>query len=125
MQCLARVAWVCVLQLMVLVGGCSTIASDLDAATTVYRDADYELVERWMDALAVDRAAMSAGERLRYQYLSGMTAYRLGRAREALHHLLLAAALAQRAPDVLDSTDRVLMERTLDELQQSSYHHRG
>lgn len=125
MKWLVQHASVWALCTLALAAGCTTISSDLDAATTLYRDARYEMVERWTQALAPECPVMSDAERLRYQYLSGMTAYRLGQPDLALHHLLLAAVLAQRAPTTLEATDQALMERTLDELQQAYSRRRG
>lgn len=100
---------------------CTSIDADLRQATTLYEEARYEEVELWVAALGRERSSMSAAERLRFEYLAGASAHRLGRAEEAYHHLLLAAVLKSRAPrDTLSDEDRLLLERMLQELKQGT-----
>lgn len=98
-----------------LCGACSTIGEDLRTADTLYRDARYEAAEVWTTVLLPERAEMTLTERLRFEYLRGMCAYRLGRPDDALHSLALATELSERQPGALDKQDLSLMARIVEE----------
>lgn len=95
-------------------GACSTLTGDLRTAETLYRDARYEAAEAWTRVLARERTSMNTSERLWFEYLRGMCAYRLGHPEDSLHSLLLATELAERLPYALRAQDRALMARIVE-----------
>lgn len=97
------------------VSACSTLGDDLRRADELYRQARYESAEAWTRALQMERRAMTPSERLRFEYLRGMCAYRLGRHEEALHSLLLAQVLVADHPDGLQGQDKALLARIVAE----------
>jgi len=94
--------------------GCVTLGDDLRRADRLYRDARYEDAEAWTLALASEQPRMTSVERLHFEYLRGMCAFRLGRRDDARHFLLVAQQLVQQHPEGLAPLDRSLLERTLD-----------
>lgn len=106
---------VAVMGALIAVGllACSTLSDDLRRADDLYRQARYESVEAWTQALEGERSRMSADERLQFEYLKGMCAYRLGRLQDAQHALALAQVLAEDHPQGLAEQDRALLERIM------------
>ena len=96
--------------------GCVGVGQDLHAVSELYSDARYEEAEAWFAALRVDYADMNASQRVKYHYLSGMTAYRLSQMPDALHALALAEQAVRKQPDALSAEQRAVLHRTLDEL---------
>ncbi len=105
-----------VLVLIVLLGACSSAASDLRTARDLYRDARYEAAAAWLDALASDVPSMGTGDRATFHYLRGMTEYRLAQYQDALHDLALAAYVVSMQENALSPTQRSVLDRTLAEL---------
>lgn len=97
--------------LLIGVSACSTLGDDLQRADALYREARYESAEAWTRALEIDRSQMSPEERLHFEYLRGMCAYRLGRQQDALHALALAQVLVEDHPQSLSEQDRSLLVR--------------
>mgnify|MGYP001795595282 CR=1 FL=1 len=105
--------------------GCVTFRDDLSRAEALYVDARYEEAEVWFSALAPELRGAAAGDRLRFHYLRGMTAYRLEARRDALHHLALARELLSRAPEgVLAASQQAQLRRVLQELTPRGATHR-
>lgn len=101
-------------------GACSGISADLQVVTALYEDARYEHVQQWVAVLQTERSAMSEDERLRFHYLAGMAAYRLGQGAAAHHHLALAAVLHRRLPRGLSERDGALLRQAFSELSPAS-----
>lgn len=102
----------CVLAL----SACTSPNTDLLAAQTLYRDARYEQAAAWLDGLEAELPTMSAGERARFYYLRGMSAFRLGQRADALHYLALAQVLFSDDPADIPPPWRPVLERTLEAL---------
>lgn len=98
---------------------CSGVEYDLRAAHELYRDARYEAVQAWTAQLRREYGSMDPTQRASFHYLSGMTAYRLGQAEDALHELALAAHAAREQAKALSSEQLALLYRTLEELMAS------
>lgn len=98
------------------VGGCGGLQRDLRAANALYADARYEAVQAWLAQLRDEHPDMSGAELVQFHYLSGMTAYRLSQADEAVHELALAAHTAREQPSALRGDQLALLYRTLEEL---------
>lgn len=96
--------------------GCTSPATDLRAAQSLYRDARYEQAAAWLDALEPELASMSSAERARYYYLRGMSAFRLGQRADALHYLALAQVLFSDPRADVPPPWRPVLERTLESL---------
>ncbi len=109
---MARV-WALVL---VLGLGCNTVGDDLERATRLYRDARYEASLRWLVDLEDGTGSMSQRQRVRFYYLRGMSAYRLGQRDDALHFLALGMHAHTQAPGGLSARWRDVMQRTFEEL---------
>jgi tetratricopeptide (TPR) repeat protein len=107
--------------------GCTTTASELRASQALYKDARYEECQRYLEALELEVRDMSDQDLARFYYLRGMTAYRLGQPDEALHHLALAATLADEDEDRLPATWLPILRRTLEQVTPAtaSPHARG
>lgn len=111
----ARGSFRCTAVLVLSLVGCASLGDDLRQADALYREARYEDAEAWTAALMIERESMTPTQRLWFEYLRGMCAFRLGRDDDALHYLLLADELARRQPDGLSDHDRGLLERSLEE----------
>jgi hypothetical protein len=96
--------------------GCGSVDHDLHTARELYRDARYEDAEAWLARLRDDYAEMNHAQRTGLHFLTGMTAYRLGQADEALHELALAAHAAREQANPLGPEQLALLYRTLEEL---------
>ena len=102
--------------LLVGLGACATISDDLRRADELYREARYEDAEAWMVALGLERASMEPAQRVHFEYLRAMCAYRLDAPEDdALHYLLLADTLARAHPQVLSRRDQEMLARALGE----------
>ena len=111
-------AFCCLFSLAVC--ACGGTERDLHAVSALYADARYEAVQAWLGQMRDDYPEMSGAELARFHYLSGMTAYRLSQADEALHELALAAHAAREQPNALGSDQLALLYRTLEELSTSA-----
>jgi hypothetical protein len=104
------------LLLATAVAGCTTLNSDLQKAQSLYSDARYEDALSWLAQIEREEDAMAPGQRARFNYLRGMTAFRLGQRDDALHYLALASALLAEDDARLPDRWRPVMRRTLDEI---------
>lgn len=102
----------CVL-ILVLVGGCVSIRSDLERATLHYEQARYEAVLTWLDELEADLPRMNPADRSTFLYLRGMSAFRLGQRDDATHYLALARESIALDPDSLSASLQSTLERAL------------
>lgn len=110
-----RCAFAAIVLVTALVG-CTSLASDLHKAQSLYTDARYEDALAWLAQIEGAEDGMGAGERARFYYLRGMTAFRLGQRDDALHYLALASALLREDRTRLPEPWRPVMQRTLDEI---------
>jgi tetratricopeptide (TPR) repeat protein len=100
--------------------GCTTIGSELRSAHGLYKDARYEEALLWLNELQAETPEMAPPELVRFYYLRGMTAFRLGQREDALHYLVLAEQLSADQPDLLPEAWRPVMQRTLQEITPTS-----
>ena len=99
--------------LVVLLGlGCNTVGDDLGRATRLYRDARYEASLRWLVDLEDETGSMTPRQRVRFYYLRGMSAYRLGQREDALHFLALGMHAHAREPEGLTARWREVLPHT-------------
>ncbi len=98
------------------IAGCTSLSSDLQKAQSLYGDARYEDALAWLGQLEREADGMDDGERARFYYLRGMTAFRLGQRDDALHYLALASTLLAEDSSRLPDPWRPVMQRTLDEI---------
>ncbi|MEO0322752.1 MAG: hypothetical protein AAF447_07330 [Myxococcota bacterium] len=116
----------CLLVALGLCAGCVSFRDDLARAEALYVDARYEEAEVWFVALAPELRDAVTVDRLRYNYLRGMTAYRLEARGDALHHLALARELLERIPaGALPRPQAAQLRRVLDELTPRGPTHRA
>ena len=99
-----------------LVSGCAAVSTELETATALYDDAEYEAAERWLDELEPEAMQMTRNQQARFYYLRGMTAYRLGQRQDALHFLPLATVASTLGGGPRRPERRSILERTLREL---------
>jgi len=104
------------LPLLCATSACTSVASDLRTAQTLYKDARYEDAQHWLSELERETASMPKPELTRFYYLRGMTAFRLGQREDALHFLALADALCAEDGTRLPAEWQTVMERTLQEV---------
>ena len=77
------------LLLAFLLVACTTVRDDLRRAEVAFSEARYEDVESWASELAADLPSMTPEQRVQYYYLSGMSAFRIGKRARARHALAL------------------------------------
>ncbi|MDB4931696.1 MAG: hypothetical protein JWM10_4180 [Myxococcaceae bacterium] len=93
--------------------GCQNYRDQLDRADGHYRAARYEAALTNLEDLEGDFGHLDANEQVRYRYVRGMTAERLGQRDEARHWLALAREDVEQRPTALDEETRGLLQRTL------------
>ena len=113
---MCRLVW-----LLVLVTGCATYRDDLNRGQRMYLDTHYDRALAIWRTLEADLDALSPAEQTRYEYLRGMTDYRLGLRADARHWLAIARANDEAHPGGLDADARAQMARILDELNRETY----
>lgn len=106
-----------------LAGGCVTLSDDLHSAREAYEDARYNHALAWLRDVERSAADLEPDEQVRFLYLRGMTAYRLGQRDEALYYLSLIARPAENA--ALEPSWRGNAERALAELTPTDKDHRA
>jgi hypothetical protein len=74
---------------LLVVSGCAAVRDDLRRAESAFDEARYENAEVWLASLEEDIPSMEREMRIRYYYLRGVTAYRLGDKARARHFLAL------------------------------------
>ena len=96
--------------------GCAALTEDMRRAEASYDAARYEDALVWLVDLEADAPAMGLELRARYFYLRGVTEYRLGHRRDALHYLAVAREVSGDDGAGLRPEWRQIMDRTLEEL---------
>lgn len=107
--------------LLLAVTGCATYSDDLKRAQRSYLDARYDQALAIWRALESDLDSLSPEEQAQYEYLRGMTDYRLGLRADARHWLAVARATNESHPGGLDPEALAQTERILAELNQETY----
>lgn len=87
----------------------------------MYLDARYDQALALWRVLESDLDSLSPAEQSRYEYLRGMTDYRLGLRADARHWLAVARANNESHPGGLDPEALAQAERVLAELNQEAY----
>ncbi len=96
--------------------GCHHDRDQLDRADRHYTAAEYESAQSNLDDLDGDWAGFDPVQRLRYEYLRGMTAARLSQRAEARHWLAIAREDLTASPRGLSDEAQSLLRRTLAEV---------
>ncbi len=97
--------------------GCSTYRDQLDRADEHYRSAHYEWSLANLSDLEDDLDRLDPSERVRYEYVRGMTHARLGQRSDARHWLAIAREHGENeGASSMTEAMRSLMTRTLQEL---------
>jgi hypothetical protein len=99
---------------------CTSIATELRTAQSLYKDARYEEALLWLSALHNETSSMQRDELARFYYLRGMTGFRLGQREDALHYLVLAEQLSNEDSARVPQAWRPVMARTLQEITPTS-----
>jgi len=99
--------------LLASLGACQNYRDQLDRADVHYRAARYESALTNLEDLESDFGHLDAIEQVRYRYVRGMTAERLGQRDEARHWLSLAREGVEQRPAALDEETRAILQRTL------------
>lgn len=87
----------------------------------MYLDARYDQALAVWRVLESDLDSLSPAEQSQYEYLRGMTDYRLGLRTDARHWLAVARANNESHPGGLDPETLAQAERVLAELNQEAY----
>lgn len=106
---------------ILLAASCAAIGDDLRRAEQSYDQARYEDAQVWLIELERDEAQMDHGQRVRFHYLRGMTAFRLDDRRSALHYLAICNEENGEHGDALREEWRAALLRTLAELSPEDY----
>lgn len=97
--------------------GCQNYRDQLERADTHYRAARYEAALANLEDLEPDWSRLDRVERVRYEYVRGMTHARLNQRADARHWLAMAREEARTAgPAALTDEMRQLLQRTLAEV---------
>jgi hypothetical protein len=102
--------------LAVALTGCANYPDQLNRAEHHYQDARYEAALANLEDLEIHTPALSVAERVRYDYVRGMTHLRLNQPQDARHWLALAREEARDASSALTEEARNTIERRLPEL---------
>jgi hypothetical protein len=101
--------------------GCATYRDDLNRGQRMYLDTHYDQALATWRVLEPDLDSLTTAEQSRYEYLRGMTDFRLGFRADARHWLAIAKANNEAHPGGLDAEALAQLERILDELNKETY----
>lgn len=115
--------WSLAIALCALLGAfaCSNYADMLGRGQAYYERNEYERALSVWRNLEDDRDSLGADGRVRYYYLRGMTAFRLGYAPDARYWLGLAQASRPTARDALTADEGKRLEETLSGLSKQVF----
>lgn len=114
------------LTVIIVLGGCSSYRDQLDRADEHYRSAHYEWSLANLVDLEDDLDRLEPAERLRYEYVRGMTHARLAQRGDARHWLAIAREHSEgEGSAAMTDSMRSLMTRTLQELDAQAERDRG
>ncbi|MEO8800661.1 MAG: hypothetical protein ABI551_22415 [Polyangiaceae bacterium] len=108
--------FVAVLTLALAQEGCATYHDELARGETAFEANEHEKALAIFRALEPDLAHLDHAERARYDYLRGMTDYRIGYKTDARHWLLLAMNEEKEKPGTLPNDWKHRLEQTVNEL---------
>jgi Cys-rich repeat protein len=106
---------------LVLTTGCATYREDLNRGQRLYEENEYEHALAIFRVLENDTDSLELEDQSRYDYLRGMTDYRLGFRADARHWLAMAKATEQEHPGGLNPNWKQRLEEALNELNQEVY----
>ena len=108
------------LVLLALVLGCASNTDAIARGQRYYEDNQYErALAIWRD-MERRSASLTPAERARYDYLRGMTDYRLGFREDARHWLAIAKASRERAPGSWVPSWNERLDASLEDLARGS-----
>lgn len=113
--------FVALLALAVTVGACATYRQDLDRGQRLYEENEYEHALAIWRELEPDADSLSEKDQARYDYLRGMTDYRLQFRADARHWLALAKAVDMEHPGGLSSQWSDRLKSALADLNHDVY----
>lgn len=116
---------VVLLALALTIGACATYREDLDRGQRLYEENEYEHALAIWRELEPDADSLSEKDQARYDYLRGMTDYRLGFRPDARHWLALAKAVDMEHPGGLSSQWMGHLKTALADLNQDVYGTKG
>lgn len=96
--------------------GCATYHDELARGETAFEANEHEKALAIFRTLEPDLAHLDHPERARYDYLRGMTDYRIGYKTDARHWLLLAMTEEKERPGTLPDDWKHRLEQTVNEL---------
>ncbi|HEX7664843.1 MAG TPA: hypothetical protein VF407_10040 [Polyangiaceae bacterium] len=97
-------------------GGCATYHDELARGENAFEANEHEKALAIFRVLEPDLSHLDAAERARYDYLRGMTDYRIGYKSDARHWLLLATVEEKNKPGTLPDAWKERMTSAVDEL---------
>ncbi|MBX3249160.1 MAG: hypothetical protein KF901_18420 [Myxococcales bacterium] len=120
------IRWILLVVVSLVLLACGQLRDDLQRARAAYDIAKYEDAQVWLEAIEPEIGQLESYDRVRFYYLRGMTAERLGQRADALHYLSLANEGVQVAGARAGLTDeqRRTLEATLPTLVPTGRDHR-
>lgn len=106
---------------LLVVTGCATYSDDLKRGQRMYLETRYDQALAMWRILERDLDSLSPAEQSQYQFLRGMTDYRLGMRADARHWLAVAKATHEAHPGGLDKDAEAQLELVLAELNREVY----
>jgi hypothetical protein len=104
-----------------MVSGCATYHDDLNRGQRLYLDTHYDQALAIWRVLERDIDSLNPAEQTRYEYLRGMTDYRLGLRADARHWLAVARANNEAHPGGLNADATEQLQHALEELNREAY----
>jgi hypothetical protein len=105
----------------VMAAGCNTYADDLARGQRAFESSEHERALAIFRSLEPDLERLSVADRARYDYLRGMTDFRIGYRMESRHWLSLSAAIEKDAPGSVPPGWAKRMGDALNELNEVVY----
>lgn len=124
---MARIPWLVRLDCallggaLLLLSACTNYSHQLQRGQGYYERNQYEMALAVWRNLEADQDSLSDAEMVRYCYLRGMTAFRLGYRDDARYWLGLSTAGQTKVKDALAEDERERMARTLAELNREVF----
>jgi hypothetical protein len=112
---------VALLAVALTIGACATYREDLDRGQRLYEENEYEHALAIWRELEPDADSLSEKDQARYDYLRGMTDYRLQFRPDARHWLALAKAVDMEHPGGLSPQWSDRLKSALDDLNKDVY----
>lgn len=106
---------------LLMAAGCATYSDDLKRGQRMYLETHYDRALAIWRILERDLDSLSPSEQSQYQFLRGMTDYRLGMRADARHWLAVAKANHEAHPGGLDRDAEAQLDLVLAELNREVY----